>query len=111
MPAGNGEPRRSGIRRRKSKIVDASVRGYDHVEFTRHAVDRMKQRGVTEQQAINAIRSPTRKGLRTQPGRKRFRKIRPGGTTAVDVVFKELADRILVVTVIVVSLRRKRRRK
>jgi hypothetical protein len=74
--------------------VAYSVLGVDRVWFTRHAIERMNQRSVTRREVFDVLERPTRKGLRTQPHRQRWRRNR------VDVVFERWADRLCIVTVI-----------
>jgi hypothetical protein len=75
--------------------VAHSVLGFDKVWFTRHAVQRMSQRKVTQAEVLGVLARPTRRGLRTQPGRERWRRNR------VDVVFERWEDRVAIITVIV----------
>jgi len=74
--------------------VARSVLGYDNVWFTRHALQRMKQRNVTQEQVFSVLERPTRKGLSTQAGRLRWRR------NSVDVVFEKRTDKLMIVTVI-----------
>jgi hypothetical protein len=75
--------------------------GKHKVWFTRHALERMKQRGINEAEVLAAIRNPTRKGLPTQPHRERWRKTR-SRVMALDVVFERWPEKIGVVTVILI---------
>jgi hypothetical protein len=70
--------------------------GFDKVWFTRHALQRMKQRRVTQSEVFLVLENPTKKGLKTQPGRERWRRNR------TDVVFERWADKVCIVTVMVV---------
>lgn len=65
----------------------------------------MKIRGVTEREVYAVLRSPTRKGLPTQPDRKRYRKNK-SNYKAIDVVFEEWPEekQLVIVTVIVIDL-------
>ena len=76
--------------------VAASVRGRGVVDFTRHALDRMEERGITSDEVIDALRHPDQEGLPADPPRLRIRRLL--GSIALDVVFVELPDRIRVVT-------------
>jgi hypothetical protein len=82
--------------------VAHSVLGFDKVWFTRHALQRMKQRGVLQAEVFLVLKSPTRKGLRTQPNRERWRR-RRSSKVAVDVVFERWTDKLCIVTVIVIE--------
>lgn len=100
-----------GRKQREGRVVSASVLGYSKVEFCTHALDRMKQRRVTQVEVIATIRNPTQSGLPVaMPDRRRVRRPR-GKSEAVDVVYVEQSDRIVVVTVIVIKLKRRRTRK
>ena len=82
---------------RPGREVEYSVLSYERVWFTRHALERMKQRGVSEQQVFRVLEQPTKKGLRTQVDRERWRRGR------VDVVFTRWPDNLCIITVIVVE--------
>lgn len=86
------------------KVVVANVLGFRKVEFTRHAILQMKIRGITEQEVLNTLRKPQETGLPTNILRERVRRFR-SRKIAVDVVFERLADRIVVVTAILVQMR------
>lgn len=72
--------------------------GYDKVWFTRHALERMKQRGVSEQQVFRVLEQPTKKRLKTQAGRERWRR------DCVDVVFERWPDKLCIITVMVIEV-------
>jgi hypothetical protein len=85
------------VSRRPGVEVQRSVLGFDSVWFTRHALQRMKQRGVSEAEVFLVLEHPTKKGLRTQSGRERWRRNR------TEVVFERWSDkRLCIVTVIVI---------
>ena len=84
------------------------LRGYTKVEFSIHALEQMKIRGLTRDEVLKTIREPQKTGLPTQPKRQRFRRYRRENR-ATDVVFEEWDDRIIVVTAMIVSLRKKDR--
>ena len=92
-----------------SVIVKATVKGVEYVEFCRHALDQMNVRGITIDEAIQAIRKPTRRIAQTQPGRTRVRKHR-SSTEAVDVVYETFPDRLIVVTAIALTVPKRRRK-
>lgn len=111
MPRNGRRPRSSQLRfrrRRPGKIVQKRACGCDEIEFSRHALDRMRQRGVSENEVINAIRRPTRTGLPTPPGRERVRKNRRS-SGAVDIVYVKKGKRLVIVTVIHIRSRRTRK--
>jgi hypothetical protein len=102
---GNGKHRRRrvvrrtqppAVVRRRGKEVRYSVLGFDKVWFTRHALDRMRQRGVSQREVFAVLERPTRKGLKTQPGRKRWKR------NDTEVVFQPWADKLCIITVIVI---------
>lgn len=71
---------------------------YDTLEILPHATDRMKQRGITRDEVVETINSPTRTGLPTQAGRMRVRKEFQRSGKVIDVVYDELPDRVRVIT-------------
>jgi hypothetical protein len=85
-------------RKEPGEEVEHSTLG--KVWFTRHALQRMKQRRVAKDEIYSILANPTRKGLRTQPGRFRWRK-RRSKTFVVDVVFEKWPNKICIVTVMV----------
>jgi hypothetical protein len=85
-----------------------SLRGFTKVEFCIHAIEQMKIRGLTREDVLRTIREPELTDLHTQDGRFRFRRYRTE-KRAIDVVFEETADRIIVVTAMIVTLRTKHR--
>lgn len=92
------------------RVVERSVLGYDSVWFTMHADVQMKIRGVSDEEVFSVLRSPTRKNLRTQPGRQRYRRNK-SNYKAIDVVFEEWPQEniLVIVTVITVELQRRKR--
>ena len=80
-----------------SRGIHASVLGVQFVEIVGHANNRMKERGVSDQDVIAALKSPSKTGLPTQPGRERVRWNKTA-RVAVDVVYERLSDRIRVIT-------------
>jgi hypothetical protein len=107
---GNGKHRRQPIpprainptlHRQPGVEITHSVLGFDKVWFTRHALQRMKQRRVTQEEVFSVLANPTRKGLKTQPGRYRWRK-RRNRNFVVDVVFEKWPDKLCIVTVIAI---------
>jgi hypothetical protein len=84
----------SNLRRVPGREVSYSVLGYDTVWFTDHAIQRMKQRRISEGQVFSVLEHPTAKGLKTQPGRQRWRR------NNIDVVFAKWPDKLCIITVI-----------
>jgi hypothetical protein len=85
---------------RHGEEVAHSVLGFNKVWFTRHALLRMKQRHISQTDVFLVLEEPIQKGLKTQPGRYRWRR----GTVhhrAIDVVFEKWPDKVCIVTVIV----------
>jgi len=90
-------------------VIDCEpLRGFTKVEFTTHAIEQMKIRNLTRDEVLKTIRDPQETGLRTQANRQRFRRYR-SKKRALDVIFEEHEDRIIVVTAMIVSLRGKDR--
>jgi hypothetical protein len=88
-------------------VVDCEpIRGRKKVEFSVHALDQMEIRGITRDEVLRTIREPHKTGLPTQPNRKRFRRYR-SVKKAIDVVFEEANDRVIIVTAMVATLRGK----
>jgi hypothetical protein len=86
-------------------VVHKSALGFDQIEFSFHARQRMRQRQVTEEFVINTIKKPDMTGLKTQMFRNRVRKWK-GTKLAVDVVYTMTTDRIIVITVITQAISR-----
>jgi hypothetical protein len=105
--AGHGKP----IYRDDSIVLNEKLRGRELVELTGHVQQRMKERGVSQEDVLNTIRNPTKSVPSTQSGRLRFR-WQKTPRTFIDVVFEESKDRVCVVTVIKItrSLIRRRRK-
>jgi hypothetical protein len=51
------------------RVIQEAVLGCQTIAFDEHAVKRMAERGVSEDEVVDVLRSPTRTGLPTQPGR------------------------------------------
>ena len=90
------QPVLSGAGRKRGIEVEHSVLGVDKVWFTWHSLQRMRQRNVSQSEVFWVLESPDKKGLKTQPGRERWRRHR------VDVVFERWADKLCIVTVMVI---------
>ncbi len=55
-------------------VIQEKVRGCRTVAFDEHAVKRMNERKVSEDDVLDVLRNPDQTGLPTLPGRLRFRK-------------------------------------
>jgi hypothetical protein len=82
----------------KGEWVYRALLDKNKVYFIRHALDRMKQRGVFQNEVFEAIKSPAETDLPTQPGRKRVRWYR-SERTAIEVVYEELDDCFRIISV------------
>jgi hypothetical protein len=108
MPAGNGKHHFRRLQQRlrpgkKGITVERPVLDFDFVYFTHHALIRMKERGVRRSEVFAVLDSPDKKGLKTEPGRERWRKKR-SKSLGVDVVFERWPTKICIVTVMVISI-------
>lgn len=81
-----------------ARVIHEQVLGCSSVAFDEHALTRMGERGVTEDEVIDVLRNPDQTGLRTQPNRFRYRKT--VAARSVDVVFEHDPTQIVVITVI-----------
>jgi hypothetical protein len=81
-----------------ARVIHEQVLGCNTVAFDEHALTRMGERNVTEDEVVDVLRNPDQTGLPTQPNRFRYRKSLSG--RAVDVVFEHDPTQIVVVTVI-----------
>src|SRR6266540_7381327 len=77
-----------------ARVIDEEVLGCKTIAFDEHALTRMDERKVTEDEVIDVLRTPEQTGLRTQPNRFRYRKNLAGRT--VDVVFEDDPMQIVV---------------
>ena len=81
-----------------ARVIHEQVLGCKSVAFDEHALTRMSERGVSEEEVLEVLRSPDQTGLPTQPNRFRHRKMLAG--RSVDVVFEHDPTQIVVVTVL-----------
>lgn len=105
MPSGRPRrqsPKFKSLPKGRDVHVSEPILGYKTLWFTRHALERMKQRRVSEAEVFEVLRSPQRKGLPTQGKRDRWRRKRIAGPS-VDVVFEKWPDKLCIITVIVVK--------
>lgn len=80
-------------------VIQESVRGCKSVAFDAHAVLRMKERNVTEDDVLDVLRNPDETGLRADVGRLHFRKTYEPGRW-LSVIFEEDPTQIVVYSVI-----------
>jgi len=80
------------------RIVQETVLGCRCVAFDEHAITRMYERNVSEDEVLAVLKTPDQTGLPTQPSRFRYRKKIVG--RSVDVVFEQDPTQIIVITVI-----------
>jgi hypothetical protein len=83
---------------RPGLVLNQRLLGYDKVELTQHALGRMRQRGISREDAFRAIERPDQTGLPTAPGRQRVR-WNKSVNYSIDVVFEACDDFIRVITV------------
>src|SRR5687767_15317973 len=82
---------------RPSESMEVEVLGKSTVEFCGHALTQMELRGITKDEVLWALRGPTETGLPTDMFHFRIRRqINP--KKALDVVYEERKDKILIVT-------------
>ena len=81
-----------------TRVVQESVLGCKTIGFDEHALQRMSERSVTEDEVIEVLRKPDDTSLPTQPNRFRYRK--KLADRSVDVVFEQDPTQIVVITVI-----------
>jgi hypothetical protein len=81
-----------------ARVINEQVLGCKTVGFDEHALTRMDERGVSEDEVVEVLREPDKTGLPTQPNRFRYRK--DLGGRDVDVVFEHDPTQIVVITVV-----------
>ena len=69
-------------------VIQENVRGCRTIAFDEHAIKRMTERRVSEDEVLDVLRSPDQTGLPTLLGRFRFRKNQSVGDW-IDVIFEE----------------------
>jgi hypothetical protein len=79
-------------------VIREIVRGCKTVAFDEHAIKRMQERKVSEDDVLEVLRHPDNTALRTTPGRLRFRK-NFGASGSVDVIFEQNPTQIVVFSV------------
>jgi hypothetical protein len=91
-------PRSRASDKETSLVFRESVLGFEMVEIVGHALERMKERGISTEEVIATLKNPDETGLPTQAGRKRVRRNKTSGS-AIEVAYEEYKDRIRVITV------------
>ena len=81
-----------------TRVIDEEVLGCKTIAFDEHALTRMGERKVTEDEVIEVLANPDQTGLPTQPNRFRYRKKLAG--RPVDIVFEHDPTQIVVITVV-----------
>jgi hypothetical protein len=73
------------------------VLGFPTIYFNQHALERMRERGITLDEVFRAIENPDITGLKTQPGR--IRSLwKKSNDVAIEVVYEVQVSRVRVVT-------------
>lgn len=80
------------------KVIKAKVGRFEKVEFVPHALDRMKERRVTQDDVLEALRNPTIRDLPADVPRKRIAWTK-SKSKILSVVYDEKPDILLVITV------------
>lgn len=80
------------------EVIHEAVLGCHSIGLDEHAVTRMGERGVTEDEVVEVLKNPDVTGLPTQANRFRYRKTIAG--RPVDVVFEYDPTQIVVIPVI-----------
>lgn len=85
----------------EARIIELkdAILGRNRVEIIGHAQERMRDWGLTDEDALKVLRQPDVTGLPTDEGRKRYRRHKTI-RFSVDVVFEETPDAIVVITII-----------
>jgi hypothetical protein len=104
------QPEFKQVKPTRGKRLSLSILGFSVLEFTGHALEQMQIRGITEEEVIEVLKNPTEKGLPTQPDRHRVRRNK-NARIAIDVVYEEEGQTLLVVTAIDVQRQLSRQRR
>jgi len=80
------------------RVIDVEVLCRHKLAFDAHAILRMTERGVSEEEVIETLNSPDVTGLRADLGRLRVRKKYPSNSS-VDVIYEDLPTEIIVISV------------
>lgn len=81
-----------------ARVIDEQVLGCKSIAFDEHALQRMNERGVSEDVVIAVLHDPEQTGLPTQSNRFRYRKTLAG--RVIDVVFEHDPTQIVVISVL-----------
>ena len=81
-----------------TRVIQEQVLGCHSIAFDEHALTRMAERSVSEDDVVEVLRSPDQTSLPTQPNRERYRK--RIGNRSVDVVFEIDPTQVVVITVV-----------
>lgn len=96
MIAGNGDPR---DRKRPGRTVQKPALGKPKVYLCRHALERMKQRGIGEAEVFQALINPDETNLPTPNFRNRkHNSWKRSAKTSIHVIFEVLDDNVRVIT-------------
>ena len=79
-------------------VIQENLLGCKTVAFDEHAIDRMRERKVSEDEVLDVLRNPTRTGLPTLPNRFRYRQADAAGDW-IDVIFERDPTQIVVFSV------------
>jgi Domain of unknown function (DUF4258) len=80
------------------RVIDEEVLGRRKLAFDNHAIQRMTERGVSEDQVIDTLNHPDLTGLPADPPRLRVRKWYPPDVS-IDVIYEEDPTQIVVISV------------
>jgi hypothetical protein len=79
-------------------VIHENVLGCKTIAFDEHAIKRMRERGVSEDEVVDVLRNPTLTGLPTLPTRHRYRRSTGPGTW-IDVIFELDPTQVVVFSV------------
>ncbi|HEY7154094.1 MAG TPA: DUF4258 domain-containing protein [Gemmataceae bacterium] len=89
-----------------ARVIRATIQGVEvTIEFIQHAIDRMNERNISEQDVIAVLDKPDATGLPADEGRQRDRK-NAGALAAIDVVYQRSGDCIRVFSTLRLTRRR-----
>lgn len=77
--------------------LDSPIMGCRVLEFCVHSLERMNQRGISQTDVIQALRTPTKRNLRADPPKQRIA-WRKSDKTEIHVVFLRQPPKLVVVT-------------
>ena len=79
-------------------VIQENVLGCKTVAFDEHAIRRMQERKVSEDEVLDVLRNPTQTGLPTLPNRFRYRK-HSSSDHWIDVIFELDPTQVVVFSV------------